>query len=113
MGVCVPRSKELSSVAAVVSFLLLASHGAWAADSADSSKSDSDHGLEEIVVTAQKRLERLQDVPISITAVSGEALDRASFSGTTEVLNTIPGVMVTQGVQGGGSNIRIRGVTAD
>ena len=31
-------------------------------------------GLEEIVVTARKREERLQETPISITAMSGEAL---------------------------------------
>jgi len=30
--------------------------------------------LEEITVTAQRRVERLQDVPISVTAVSGERL---------------------------------------
>ena len=37
--------------------------------------------LEEIVVTAQKRSENLQDVPIAITAVSGQALDRAGATG--------------------------------
>jgi iron complex outermembrane receptor protein len=31
--------------------------------------------LEEVIVTAQKRVESLQDVPISITAVSGERID--------------------------------------
>jgi len=31
--------------------------------------------LEEVVVSAQKRTERIQDVPISITAISGQALE--------------------------------------
>src|SRR5690606_29237951 len=34
--------------------------------------------LEEVVVTARRREERLQDVPVAVTALSGEALQRAS-----------------------------------
>ena len=34
-------------------------------------------GLEEVVVTAQKRTESLQDVPISVTAISGELIQDA------------------------------------
>lgn len=35
---------------------------------------DEGHGLGEIVVTAQRRRENLQDVPLSVTAVSGDTL---------------------------------------
>ena len=35
--------------------------------------------LEEVVVTAQKRVESLQDVPISVTAISGEQIQDASI----------------------------------
>ena len=35
--------------------------------------------LEEVVVTAQKRVESLQDVPISVTAISGEQVQDASI----------------------------------
>ncbi|MDY0067172.1 MAG: hypothetical protein RBS02_12390, partial [Steroidobacteraceae bacterium] len=43
---------------------------------------DSSAGLlEEIVVTAQKRAESLQDVPISITALSGEELTKRQIRG--------------------------------
>jgi iron complex outermembrane recepter protein len=41
----------------------------------------SDEGLSDIVVTAQRREENLQDVPISITAVSGEKLDAVAGGG--------------------------------
>jgi iron complex outermembrane recepter protein len=40
-----------------------------------------DSGLEEIVVTAQRREENLQDVPLSVTAVSGDKLDAISAGG--------------------------------
>lgn len=41
----------------------------------------ADQGLGEIVVTAQHREENLQDVPLSITAVSGEKLDNIAAAG--------------------------------
>jgi iron complex outermembrane recepter protein len=65
---------------------------------------------EEIVVTAQKREERLQDVPISVSVMSGEVLDSARMEGVTEALNTIPGVAANTAVQGGGTQVTIRGV---
>ena len=40
-----------------------------------------DNGLQEIVVTAQRREENLQDVPLSVTAISGDKLDAISAGG--------------------------------
>ena len=48
--------------------------------------------LEEIVVTAQKRQERLQDVPITISVLSGSSLDESSFSSTRDALAMVPGI---------------------
>lgn len=48
--------------------------------------------VEEVVVTAQRREERLQDVPISISVLSGDALDRSTFRGVAEALTRVPGV---------------------
>src|SRR3546814_11463169 len=42
----------------------------------------ADVDLADIVVTAQKRAERLRDVPISIGVMSGETLDRATVCET-------------------------------
>jgi iron complex outermembrane receptor protein len=81
------------------------------ANSQENSRSPS-VGLEEIVVTAQKREERLQDVPISISVLSGERLDKSNFQGVTEALTTVPGVAAFPWSQGGGTFIAIRGVTA-
>ncbi len=68
--------------------------------------------LEEVVVTAQKREERLRDVPISISVADGAVLDKSSIDGVTEVLAQIPGVTATQNAQGEGTQIAIRGVGA-
>lgn len=72
--------------------------------------------LQEIVVTAQKRAERLQDVPISISVMQGAQLDESSSVSLMDALGNVPGVAVTggqnAGLQGGGAQLTIRGVTA-
>ena len=69
-------------------------------------------GLEEIVVTAQKRTERLQDVPISISVLNGAALDSSTVDGVMDALRGVPGVAPSVNVFGGSSNVSIRGVSA-
>ncbi len=50
----------------------------------------SDAGSDEIVVTARRRDERLIDVPIAVTAYSGEALEKAGAIDITEIGQTTP-----------------------
>jgi len=64
--------------------------------------------LEEVIVTAQKRVESLQDVPISIVAVSGEKIDDAGIIGLEELTQYIPNVTINNGA--GTPNLYIRGV---
>jgi iron complex outermembrane recepter protein len=66
--------------------------------------------LDEIVVTAQKREEKLQDVPISISAISGDALASEGAHDFREVLLSIPGLSYS-GTEPGQSNYSIRGVS--
>jgi iron complex outermembrane recepter protein len=49
-------------------------------------------GLEEIVVTAQRREERLQDVPMSITAFSQEKMDQEGLRTIDDLSRLSPGV---------------------
>src|ERR1043165_3009475 len=46
--------------------------------------------LEEIVVTAQKRVEKLQDVPISVTVVDEKQLDNQSVYSIEDLARTSP-----------------------
>jgi outer membrane receptor protein involved in Fe transport len=69
-------------------------------------------GLEEVIVTAQKREEKLQDVPISISVVDGKDLDRSTVQGITETLAQIPGVAVSVAGQAPGTLLSVRGVSA-
>lgn len=49
-------------------------------------------GLDEVVVTAQRRTERLQDVPIAVTAFSEQALQAAQIEETTDLVRFTPSV---------------------
>lgn len=76
---------------------------------------DGDVQREQVVVTAQKRRERLQDVPISLTLLSGDALDKSRVRTLQELSQSIPNfevapvpgvaTIVVRGIGGGGRNI--------
>jgi iron complex outermembrane recepter protein len=66
-------------------------------------------GVEEIIVTGQKREERLQDVPIAISAFSSEDLNAYKIEGGFDLLKAIPNVSFTK-TNFTGYNFQIRGV---
>src|SRR5690349_9239127 len=81
---------------------------ALAAPADSSARADS--VLEEVVVTATKRSEPLQDVPLSVSALSAEQIQTRGFSKFSDYINTIPGVYFQDGGVGN-STIHIRGAT--
>lgn len=68
--------------------------------------------LEEVIVTAQRREQNLQEVPVSVTAFSGASLDQRNIKSATEYLSLTPGVSFTEDGQTGsrGLGIAIRGI---
>lgn len=60
--------------------------------------------LEEIIVTAQKREQSLQDVGISVTAFSGDQLRELGLTSTQQLHEQVPGLMVT-GFGGGATTV--------
>jgi len=76
-----------------------------------------DSQLEEIVVTAQKRAENIKDVPISISALSGQDLADGHVDGYEDLSRTVPSISFAAGGGGNGvgvgeDNIEIRGVSS-
>lgn len=59
--------------------------------------------LQEVIVTAQRRAERLQDVPISISAISGATLENFGERSFNDYATTIPNLAVTSGAGAGGN----------
>ncbi len=70
---------------------------------------EADDAAREIVVTAQKRTERLSDVPISITAVSGDQLVKQGLTSPADLERVVPGFTFAQG-QYGSPIFTIRGI---
>ncbi|MDZ7784316.1 MAG: TonB-dependent receptor [Halioglobus sp.] len=66
--------------------------------------------LEEVLVTAQKREQSLQDVAISVAVVSGEELARRNKTQISELSQLVPGFTFGQGTSDAGRNIFVRGI---
>ncbi len=66
--------------------------------------------LDEVVVTAQKRVQKLEDVPISLTAINGEKLEDAGIVSISGISDYTPSFNMTQ--TGIGTNIAIRGISS-
>jgi iron complex outermembrane receptor protein len=58
--------------------------------------------LEEVVVTARRREERLQDVPVAVTVLSGQAIQQANIARMDELQRVAPGFSVTPAPFGNG-----------
>jgi outer membrane receptor protein involved in Fe transport len=80
----------------------------WAQDAVSDGQGQA--GLEEIVVTAQKRAEGLSDVPISISAVSGETIEAYGQTNLEAVSSSIPNLKITQTAIA--NRIAIRGIAS-
>lgn len=67
--------------------------------------------LEEIVVSAQKREQNIQDVGIAISAFSGEQLEALGAQESFDVASFTPGVHISGNLAGQNTQFTIRGVT--
>ena len=67
------------------------------AQNASAQNASSEGGLGEIVVTAQKRSENLQNVPIAITALQGDAAQKLGLTNTSDLAFSTPGLVMHRG----------------
>ncbi|WP_408590840.1 TonB-dependent receptor [Novosphingobium sp.] len=106
MATAVFRARSGTSVLlAGVAVLALPTTAAAQAQSAEAAaQAKDDGGIAEIVVTAQKRSENVQDVPISITAFTAESLQARGISDVTAMGNLAPNVTLDAGTPFSGSS---------
>ena len=96
---------------AVAAILAGASAGASAAEPATDSSSGSSDAIAEITVTAQRRSENMQDVPISMQALTSQALQQLNVSTFEDYIKFLPNVTVAS--NGPGQNeVFMRGLSA-
>ena len=66
--------------------------------------------LETLIVTASKRAENIQDVPMSVSAVSGDYIEKAGVTNATDLARFIPSVAVTQSNNNRNTTLYVRGI---
>ena len=106
------NSKISYAVAAILaSASYAASAAAPPAEGSDASAGAASEGLEEITVTATRRTENMQDVPIAMQAFTGQALQQLNISTFDDYIKYLPNV--TSANNGPGQNeVFMRGLSA-
>jgi iron complex outermembrane recepter protein len=90
--------------------MVLAITAAFAGAEALAADASTGPALEEIIVTAQKRSENLQDVPISVVAISAQQIKDAGITDIRNLAILTPGLTVTSEGNEAITTARIRGI---
>lgn len=99
----------MRKIAFTASAVALVAAAGLATPAAAQSAQDEAVNLGEVIVTAQRREQSLQEVPIAVTAFGAETLERTNATGIQDVAGKVPGVTLTQ-FNIGEPQIFIRGV---
>ena len=91
--------------------LLAASLGSQSAQAQTAPAAEQDDSHDSIVVTARRREESVQDVPIAVTALSGEQVQQSGAVGLSQVQQLAPSLQITA-TNPRNTNINIRGLGA-
>ena len=83
---------------------------ALAQSDVSSANEQQEGGLNEILVTARKREESVQDVPVAVTALSAEVLERRDITSIERIAAATPNLNVGRASNGSSAQITLRGV---
>lgn len=103
-----PTNYKKKRVAIYISALLMGNSFNLIAQ--ETTEANSELSLEVIEVTAQKRSQGLQEVPISISAISGDFLKNTNMNSLTDMSSSVPNLTITQ--SGITNQIGIRGISS-
>jgi iron complex outermembrane recepter protein len=67
-------------------------------DDVPASAARADPGSGDIIVTAQRREQRLQDVPVTISAIDGSTMENTGITGTSQLQSIVPNLVVYKSV---------------
>ena len=101
----------LAGIGAVITWAVLGSSAVAQSVDESAQGTGADQAIEEIIVTAQRRAENLQDVPVSITALTSDDIATFRFRDPGELADQVPNLQ-TSPVTGDGTPIfSLRGVS--
>ncbi|MGZ3375138.1 MAG: TonB-dependent receptor [Phenylobacterium sp.] len=72
----------------------------------------ADNSVSELVVTAQKREEKLLDVPLSVQALSGDQIAKSGATKVSDLVSAIPSAAIVSSTTPGFETISIRGIAS-
>ncbi len=99
------RHAALRTSLPLASAVLAAIPAAYAQQAQQQATGEATGGLEQIVVTAQKRTENLQDVPISIQALDTQKLEQLNITDIDDYVKYLSGVTTVKGLGQGGNGV--------
>ncbi len=106
-------AKALPAIGLVaLGFLVV--NGAWAQDAPAAEAApaaEPEGGLEEIIITATKRSVDMQEVPIAVTALTGDDLVARNITNTMDLMGSLPTLQVTTAYGKTQPNFSLRGVS--
>ncbi|MDF0545852.1 TonB-dependent receptor [Sphingobium sp. H39-3-25] len=102
------KRSYLMSTALFQAALALGSTGAYAQTTTGPTEQQANDGLSDIIVTAQRRTENLQDVPIAATSLSADALTQKGVTRLSDLQFAAPSLSVSEG--GLVQSVNIRGI---
>lgn len=92
-------------------WLLLSACATQWSPAAVAQQTDSGSGIGEILVTARREVEALQDAPASISVLTSDALAAADIENMADIVNLTPGVTIVTGTtEVGDTQVNIRGI---
>jgi iron complex outermembrane receptor protein len=109
------RLRRREQVSVLTAAVLTALYGA-SAFATDAATDEPTTSLDEVIVTASRRAVQAEDLPISITAVAGEALEQAGIQDVADLAHSMAGISYADkgpfsGVNG--ANLIIRGLNSE
>jgi iron complex outermembrane recepter protein len=108
-----PKHLAVASGLLVTSMSSLALGAEEAAGPAAEPGSNAATGVEEIVVTAQRKAESLSRVPLSVTALTQQSMDEANVRSLSDIQQLTPGLQFSPAAGAAGtSSISIRGISS-
>lgn len=96
--------------AALLSSTLLSGTPVFAQASEAAASDDTQSGLSDIIVTARKRSESSQDVPVAIAAFSAETIQKQDLTSLEKISSMTPSFSIGRAASGSGAQLTLRGV---
>jgi iron complex outermembrane recepter protein len=116
-GKCLRNLRILTLMGGSALTLVMAGQAqAQSSSQTDSEATDESSASGDILVTANRRVQSIQDVPYNINAVSGDDLGKSGVTSLNNLAQAVPGLQnidTGPAVRGGSNNFIIRGVRAD